>query len=97
MSHSLSPNSLYHQTTDCTEGGGLTREHCIDKIHPSIIKIEENKTDDTELSFRPVTEEFVNKKISKLNIKKNTGYVYITKNLKIGTTINIRSYRNSSK
>jgi hypothetical protein len=28
----------------------------IDKSHPSIIKIEENKTDDTELSFRPVTE-----------------------------------------
>ena len=28
---SLSPNSLYRQTTDCTEGGGLTREHCIFK------------------------------------------------------------------
>ena len=27
MSLSLSPNSLYHQTTDCTEGGGLMREH----------------------------------------------------------------------
>jgi hypothetical protein len=26
---SLSPNSLYRQTTDCTEGGGLMREHCI--------------------------------------------------------------------
>jgi hypothetical protein len=37
--------------------------------HPSIIKIEENKTDDTELSVRPVTEEYVNKQISKLNIK----------------------------
>ena len=45
----------------------------IDKIHPSIIKIEENKTDDTELSFR-LTEEYVNKQISKLNIKKATGY-----------------------
>jgi hypothetical protein len=33
----------------------------IDKSHPSIIKIEDNKTDDTELSFRPVTEEYVNK------------------------------------
>jgi hypothetical protein len=40
----------------------------IDKSHPSIIKIEENKTDDTELSFKPVTEEYVNKQISKLNI-----------------------------
>ena len=29
MSLSLSPNLLYRQTTDCTEGGGLTREHCI--------------------------------------------------------------------
>ena len=29
MSLSLSPNSLYRQTTNCTEGGGLTREHCI--------------------------------------------------------------------
>jgi hypothetical protein len=28
MSLILSPNSLYRQTTDCTEGGGLTREHC---------------------------------------------------------------------
>ena len=28
MSLSLSPNSLYRQSTDCTEGGGLTREHC---------------------------------------------------------------------
>jgi hypothetical protein len=28
MSLSLSPNSLYSQTTNCTEGGGLTREHC---------------------------------------------------------------------
>jgi hypothetical protein len=27
MSLSLSPNSLYCQTTNCTEGGGLTREH----------------------------------------------------------------------
>ena len=34
MSLSLSPNSLYCQTTDCTEGGSLTREHCIsNKTH----------------------------------------------------------------
>ena len=32
MSLSLSPNALYRQTTDCTEGGGLTREHCISKM-----------------------------------------------------------------
>ena len=28
MSLSLSPNSFYRQATECTEGGGLTREHC---------------------------------------------------------------------
>jgi hypothetical protein len=45
-----------------------------------------------------VTEEYVNKQISKLNIKKsNRVWLYITKNLKIGTTINIKSYKNSSK
>ena len=44
----------------------------IDKSHPSIIKIEENKTNDIELSFR-LTEEHANKQISKLNIKKATG------------------------
>ena len=33
MSLSLSSNSLYRQTTDCTEGGGLTREHCIFKYY----------------------------------------------------------------
>jgi hypothetical protein len=57
----------------------------IDKSHPSIINIEENKTDDTELSFRPVTEEYVNKQISKLNMKKATGYDSISpKILKLG-------------
>jgi hypothetical protein len=50
----------------------------IDKSHPSIIKIEENKTDDTELSFKPVTEEYVNKQISKLNIKKATEFDFIS-------------------
>jgi hypothetical protein len=33
MSLSLSPNLLYCQTTDCTEGGGLTREHCNSNIN----------------------------------------------------------------
>ena len=32
MSLSLSPSLLYRQTTDCTEGGGLTREHCMSMI-----------------------------------------------------------------
>jgi hypothetical protein len=34
MSLSLLPNSLYRQTTDCTEGGGLTREHssCMEEL-----------------------------------------------------------------
>jgi hypothetical protein len=50
----------------------------IDKSHPSIINIVENKTDDTELSFRPVTEEYVNKQISKLNIKKQQGMTLLS-------------------
>ena len=37
MSLSLSPNSLYRQTTDCTEGGGLTREHCTFIVFNSVI------------------------------------------------------------
>jgi hypothetical protein len=37
MSLSLSPNSLYRQTTDCTEGGGLTREHCIYMYNASFV------------------------------------------------------------
>ena len=37
MSLSLSPNSLYCQTTDCTEGGGLTREHCKCTLQNSIL------------------------------------------------------------
>ena len=36
MSLSLSPNLLYRQTSDCTEGGGLTREHCIDHLQNRI-------------------------------------------------------------
>ena len=41
MSLSLSPNSLYRQTTDCTEGGGLTREHCIgEKSHIFVTPVE---------------------------------------------------------
>ena len=40
MSLSLSPNSLYRQTTDCTEGGSLTREHCTHLVQclPFILK-----------------------------------------------------------
>ena len=54
----------------------------IDKSHPSIIKIEENKTDDIELRFR-LTEEHVNKQISKLNIKKQQGMTISPKILKL--------------
>ena len=60
-----------------------------------IIKIEENKTDDTELNFKPVTEEYVDKQISNLNItKKSTRvWLYTTENLKIGTTSNLKSIK----
>lgn len=46
----------------------------IDRNHPSIIRIEENKTDYNELNFKPVTEGFVSKQINSLNIRKATGY-----------------------
>ena len=45
----------------------------IDENHPSIVKINENKSEMEELVFRPVEECFVNKQINKLNIKKATG------------------------
>ena len=38
--------------------------------HSSIIKIGENKTDDTELNVKRVTEEYANKQTSESNIKK---------------------------
>jgi hypothetical protein len=46
----------------------------IDKTHPSINKIETNRTNKDKLFFKPINEDFVTKQINKLNIKKATGY-----------------------
>jgi hypothetical protein len=44
----------------------------IDKSHPSIKVIEENKTEIKELCFNAVDSDFVTKYINKINIKKAT-------------------------
>ena len=46
----------------------------IEKTHPSINKIETNRTNKDKLFFKPINEDFVTKQINKLNIKKATGY-----------------------
>ena len=46
----------------------------IDKTHPSINKIETNRTNKDKLFFKPINEDFVTKQINKLNIQKATGY-----------------------
>ena len=57
----------------------------IDKIHPSINKIETNRTNKDKLLFKPINEDFVTKQINKLNIKKATGYmmVFLLKSLNL--------------
>jgi hypothetical protein len=46
----------------------------IDKTHPSINKIETNRTNKDKLFFKPINGDFVTKQINKLNIKQATGY-----------------------
>ena len=46
----------------------------IDKTHPSINKIETNRTNKDRFFFKPINEDFVTKQINKLSIKKATGY-----------------------
>jgi hypothetical protein len=41
--------------------------------HPSIKAIKENKTETDQFIFNPINEEFVNKEINKVGIKKATG------------------------
>ena len=47
--------SLYRQTTDCTEGGGLTREHCMFPV--------------CEISDRPINNIYVKSGWSMSNFK----------------------------
>lgn len=44
-----------------------------DDNHPSIKAIKENKTETDQFIFNPINEEFVNKEINKIGIKKATG------------------------
>ena len=46
----------------------------INEEHPSLLKIQENLTVQSDLQFKPVDEEFVNKQIGRLNVKKATGH-----------------------
>ena len=46
----------------------------INEEHPSLLKIKENLTVKSDLQFKPVDEEFVNKQIGRLNAKKATGH-----------------------
>ena len=59
----------------------------IDKFHPSINKIETNRTNKDKLFFKPINEDSVTKQINKLNIKKATGYkcmmVFLLKSLNL--------------
>ena len=41
---------------------------------PSLLKIKENLTVQSDHQFKPVDEEFVNKQIGRLNVKKATGH-----------------------
>jgi hypothetical protein len=41
---------------------------------PSVMKISENNTINNELNSKHVSEEFVNKQINQLNVKKATGH-----------------------
>ena len=46
----------------------------VNKEHPSVCMIKENKLITYDLNFKPVSSNFVSKQINKLNIKKATGY-----------------------
>ena len=46
----------------------------VNKEHPSVCMIKENKLITDDLNFKPVSSNFVSKQINKLNIKKATGY-----------------------
>ena len=46
----------------------------VNKEHPRVCMIKENKLITDDLTFKPVSSDFVSKQINKLNIKKATGY-----------------------
>ena len=73
----------------------------INDEHPSLMKIKENLTVQSDLHLKPVDEEFVNKQIGrlniKINIKKATGHDGISsKILKLARPVIVKPITNLS-
>ena len=64
----------------------------INEEHPSPMKMKESLTVQSDLQFKPVDEEFVNKQIGRLNVKKATGHDEISsRNLKLARPVIVNS------
>ena len=64
----------------------------INEEHPSPMKMKETLTVQSVLQFKPVDEEFVNKQIGRLNVKKATGHDEISsRNLKLARPVIVNS------
>ena len=67
----------------------------INEEHPSLLKIQENLTVQSDLQFKPVDEEFVSKQIGRLNVKKATGHDGISsKILKLARPVIVKPITN---
>ena len=67
----------------------------INEEHPSLLKTQENLTVQSDLQFKPVDEEFVNKQIGRLNVKKATGHDGISsKILKLARPVIVKPITN---
>ena len=67
----------------------------INEEHPSLLKIQENLTVQSDLQFKHVDEEFVNKQIGRLNVKKATGHDGISsKILKLARPVIVKPITN---
>ena len=77
------PTAINYQQDVCNIFNDFFRKRCknigensipINVEHPSHLKIQENLTVQSHLQFKSVDEEFVNKQIGRLNVKKATGH-----------------------
>ena len=67
----------------------------INDEHPSLMKIKENLTVQSDFHFKPVDEEFINKQIDRLNVKKATGHDGISsKILKLARPVIVKPITN---
>ena len=67
----------------------------INEEHPSLLKIKENLTVQSDLQLKPVDEEFVNKQIGRLKVKKATDHAGISlKILKLARTVIVKPITN---